>query len=62
MPCKASSGALETYAHEVPLGLVYLRLGDKQRARTAFERFVALAPSRFSSQVSEARQQLATLQ
>jgi hypothetical protein len=44
------------------LSLVYLRLGNKQQARTPFERFVALAPSRFSSQVTEVRQQLATLQ
>jgi regulator of sirC expression with transglutaminase-like and TPR domain len=44
------------------LGLVYLRLGDREGAREALRRFVAIAPSRFSDQVVEARQQLALLE
>jgi tetratricopeptide (TPR) repeat protein len=43
------------------LGLVYLRLGDQTRARQVLERFVATAPSRFSTQVNEVRRQLAGL-
>jgi tetratricopeptide (TPR) repeat protein len=43
------------------LGLVYLRLGDQARARQTLERFITLAPSRFSTQVSEVRRQLAGL-
>jgi tetratricopeptide (TPR) repeat protein len=43
------------------LGLVYLRLGDQARARQVLERFMTLAPSRFSTQVSEVRRQLAGL-
>lgn len=40
------------------LGLVRLRLGDNQGAREALSRFVAIAPSRFATQVAEARQKL----
>ena len=43
------------------LGLVYLRLGQPDQARQVLQRFVATAPSRFSSQVSEVRRQLASL-
>jgi tetratricopeptide (TPR) repeat protein len=43
------------------LGLVYLRLGQPDQARQVLQRFVATAPSRFSSQVSEVRRQLADL-
>ncbi|MBA3555551.1 MAG: tetratricopeptide repeat protein [Gemmatimonadales bacterium] len=40
------------------LGHVLLRLGDREGARAAFDRFVASAPSRFASQVSEVQRQL----
>jgi tetratricopeptide (TPR) repeat protein len=40
------------------LGLVRLRLGDHQGAREALSRFVAIAPTRFATQVAEARQKL----
>jgi tetratricopeptide (TPR) repeat protein len=44
------------------LGLVLLRLDDRDGAREAFRRFVAIAPSRFSSQVGEATRHLAALE
>ncbi|HKT60973.1 MAG TPA: tetratricopeptide repeat protein [Gemmatimonadales bacterium] len=43
------------------LGLVQLRLGDQPGARRTLARFVAMAPSRFSSQVREVQQQLAKM-
>jgi tetratricopeptide (TPR) repeat protein len=44
------------------LGLVLLRLDDNVGARNAFSRFVAIAPSRFRSQIDDARHQLAQLE
>jgi len=43
------------------LGLVRLRLDDRAGARDAFQRFVAMAPSRFARQVAESRQRIAEL-
>ena len=49
---------------EVPyaLGMVRQQLGHRAEARTAFTRFVQIAPSRFAAQVADARQRLSTLQ
>lgn len=60
------SDAMEANPHNarIPytLGLVRLRLGDRAGARDAFRRFVVMAPSRFGSQVTEARQRLTELE
>lgn len=60
------SGAMEANPHNarIPytLGLVRLRLNDRPGARDAFRRFVAMAPSRFAKQVTEARQRIAELE
>ncbi len=44
------------------LGLATLQLGQRDEARAAFTRFLAIAPSRYSDQISEVRDQLAALQ
>jgi tetratricopeptide (TPR) repeat protein len=44
------------------LGLVQLRLKDRPAALAAFRRFVAIAPSRFGAQVTEARQRIKELE
>ena len=44
------------------LGIAELQLNDREAARSAFWRFVALAPSRQQSQVAVAREKLAALQ
>jgi tetratricopeptide (TPR) repeat protein len=60
------SEAMEANPHNarIPytLGLVRLRLNDRSGARDAFHRFVAIAPSRFGSQVTEARERIAELE
>lgn len=60
------SGAMEANPHNarIPyiLGMVRLRLNDRAGAKEALRRFVAIAPSRFSSQVAEARERLAELE
>ena len=60
------SGAMEANPHNarIPytLGLVRLRLKDRSGARDAFRRFVAMAPSRFGTQATEARQRIAELE
>jgi Flp pilus assembly protein TadD len=43
------------------LGVVAADLGDRDSARSAFERFVAMAPSRFDRQIAVARQRLTAL-
>lgn len=43
------------------LGIAQQQLGKGAEARTSFERFIALAPSRYSGQVTSARQHLAQL-
>jgi tetratricopeptide (TPR) repeat protein len=42
-------------------GAIALRLDRKQDARKAFERFLAVAPSRYAAQISEVREQLSIL-
>ena len=42
-------------------GITALRLDRKQAARQAFERFLALAPSRYAAQIVEVREQLPLL-
>ncbi len=44
------------------LGIVEQQLGKKDEARTAFQRFLALAPSRYQVQIDNAKQRLAALQ
>jgi superkiller protein 3 len=44
------------------LGIVEQQLGKKDEARTAFQRFLALAPSRYQAQIDNAKQRLAALQ
>ena len=44
------------------LGVVEQQLGRKAEARTAFQRFLALAPSRYQPQIDNAKQRLAALQ
>lgn len=44
------------------LGIAEQQLGRSAEARASFERFIALAPSRYAPQVSAARQRLAQLQ
>lgn len=44
------------------LGIVEQQLGRKDEARTAFQRFLALAPSRYQAQIDNAKQRLAALQ
>lgn len=60
------NAAMEANPHNarIPytLGLVRLRLSDKAGARDAFQRFVAMAPSRFGKQVTEARQRIGELE
>ncbi|HXI19704.1 MAG TPA: hypothetical protein VNH46_01380 [Gemmatimonadales bacterium] len=41
--------------------MVDLTLGDSVAARSAWTRFLALAPSRYASQIAEVRQQFAEL-
>jgi tetratricopeptide (TPR) repeat protein len=43
------------------LGAVYLQLGDSGSARAAYNRFLAMAPSRMSAQITTAKQQVAAL-
>ena len=43
------------------LGLVQERLNKRAEARTNFERFVQIAPSRFERQIADAKQRLANL-
>ncbi len=43
------------------LGIVCQQLGKAEEARAAFTQFLALAPSRYSAQVNDARQRLAQL-
>lgn len=43
------------------LGIAELQLGKGPEARTSFEKFVALAPSRYAAQITSARQHLAQL-
>jgi tetratricopeptide (TPR) repeat protein len=43
------------------LGVVQQLLGKREEARHAFERFLALAPSRFTGPIADARQRLAAL-
>jgi tetratricopeptide (TPR) repeat protein len=43
------------------LGIVQQQLGKPTEARASFERFLALAPSRYERQLADARQRLATL-
>jgi len=42
-------------------GVTALQLGDSAAARTELSRFIALAPSRFTAQIQDARRQLAVL-
>lgn len=44
------------------LGITEQALNRRAQARAAFERFLALAPSRYAPQISEAKQRLASLQ
>jgi len=44
------------------LGIVEQQLGNKEEARSAFQRFLALAPSRYQAQIDNAKQRLAALQ
>lgn len=44
------------------LGIVEQQLGKKDDARTAFQRFLSLAPSRYQAQIDNAKQRLAALQ
>jgi Flp pilus assembly protein TadD len=43
------------------LGLVALQRADSLTARSAFTRFMAIAPSSFSQQIADTRQRLAQL-
>jgi tetratricopeptide (TPR) repeat protein len=43
-------------------GIVALRLDRRNAARTAFNRFLSLAPSRYAARISEVRDQLALLE
>jgi tetratricopeptide (TPR) repeat protein len=43
------------------LGIVEQQLNKKEEARASFDRFIALAPSRYARQVENAKQRLATL-
>lgn len=44
------------------LGIAELQLGNKEEAREAFTRFLAVAPSRQQQQIAVAREKLATIQ
>lgn len=44
------------------LGVVEQQLANKEDARAAFTRFLAIAPSRYDRQIADARQRLAALQ
>jgi Flp pilus assembly protein TadD len=43
------------------LGIVQQQLNKKEEARASFDRFIALAPSRYARQVDNAKQRLAAL-
>ena len=44
------------------LGLTLQQEGKRTEARTAFQRFVSLAPSRYAVQIADAKQRLVALQ
>jgi len=44
------------------LGIVDQQLSKKDDARSAFTRFLTLAPSRYERQIADAKQRLASLQ